>query len=51
MENIFSDLAKRVDDAITQSVALAAAAGMSVSTFGPIVEGVKKRVGMIEGRE
>jgi serine/threonine-protein kinase HipA len=49
MNSIFSDLATRVDDAITEVAALAAGVGMPESTFIPILDGVSKRAGMIAG--
>ncbi|MCB1882001.1 MAG: type II toxin-antitoxin system HipA family toxin [Gammaproteobacteria bacterium] len=47
VESIFSDLAIRVEDAIAKAAAQAADEGMPASTFGPILDGVSKRVGMI----
>jgi len=50
MDNIFSDLAARIDDAIAEAAAMVADAGMPESTSGPILDGVRKRAGMI-GKE
>ena len=47
MENIFSDLAARMEGAIVEAAALAADANMPESTSGPILIGVSKRAGMI----
>lgn len=50
MDNIFNDLVARLDDAIAQATAMAAANGVPESTSGPILDGVRKRAGMI-GKE
>ncbi|MFQ5644111.1 MAG: type II toxin-antitoxin system HipA family toxin [Thiogranum sp.] len=47
MDSIFSGLATQMDDAIAEAAALAADAGLPESTFGPILDGVSKRAGMI----
>jgi len=47
MDNIFSDLTARMDDAIAEVAALAADAGMPESTFELILSAVSKRAGMI----
>ena len=47
MDNLFSDLGTRMEGAITEVAALAAEAGTPESTTGPILEGVRKRAGMI----
>jgi serine/threonine-protein kinase HipA len=46
-DNLFSDLSTRTEGAITEVAALAAEAGIPESTTGPILEGVRKRAGMI----
>jgi hypothetical protein len=51
MDSIFSDLAKRMDDAIEEAATLAADAGMPESTSEPILAGVNKRAGMIDIRK
>ena len=48
LESIFSDLAARMEGAITGTAALAADLGMPESTAGPILAAVRKRAGMIE---
>ena len=48
MDNLFSDLSTRMEGAITEVAALAAEAGTPESTTGPILEGVRKRAGMIK---
>ena len=48
VESIFSELAARMDDAIVEVAALATDAGMPESTTGPILDGVRKRAGMIQ---
>ncbi|MEN8108721.1 MAG: type II toxin-antitoxin system HipA family toxin [Pseudomonadota bacterium] len=48
MDSIFSGLTVRIDDAIAETAALAVDAGMPESTYGPILAGVGKRVGMID---
>ena len=48
MDNLFSDLSTRMEGAITEVAALAAEAGIPESTTGPILEGVRKRAGMIK---
>ncbi|MCP4767932.1 MAG: type II toxin-antitoxin system HipA family toxin [Gammaproteobacteria bacterium] len=48
MDGIFSKLAARVDDAIAGAAEQAADAGMPESTFASILDGVRKRAGMIE---
>lgn len=48
MDTLFSDLAVRMEDAITEAAARAADAGMPESTSGPILSGVNKRAGMID---
>jgi serine/threonine-protein kinase HipA len=47
MDSIFSDLAARMEDALTDAAAMATYAGMPESTAGPILAGVRKRAGMI----
>ena len=47
MESIFSELAAQTDDAIAEAASLATDAGMPESTTGPILDGVRKRAGMI----
>ena len=47
MDSIFSSLTTRMDDAIAETVALAADAGMPAPTSEPILAGVSKRAGMI----
>ena len=47
MDNIFSDVAARMNDAIAEAAALAADAGMPELSSGPILDGVNKRAGMI----
>jgi serine/threonine-protein kinase HipA len=50
MESIFSDLATRMEVAIAEAAAQAADAGVPASTSEPILDGVRKRAGMI-GKE
>jgi serine/threonine-protein kinase HipA len=47
MDNIFSDLSTRAEDAIAEAESLATDAGVPESTTGPILEGVQKRAGLI----
>ncbi len=47
MDDIFSNLADRMEGAISETAALAADAGMPASTFSPILDEVRKRVAMI----
>jgi len=47
MDNLFSDLSTRMEGATTEVAALAAEAGIPELTTGPILEGVRKRAGMI----
>ncbi|MFQ5471051.1 MAG: type II toxin-antitoxin system HipA family toxin [Gammaproteobacteria bacterium] len=47
MDNIFNELVARMDGAIAEVSAQAAAHGMPESTSGPILDGVRKRAGMI----
>lgn len=47
MDNLFSDLNTRIEGAISEAAALAAESGMPASTTDPILEGVRKRAGMI----
>ena len=51
MEGIFSELASRIEDAITEAAALAANVGMPESTAGPILAGVSKRARTIDARK
>ncbi|MES9830282.1 MAG: type II toxin-antitoxin system HipA family toxin [Candidatus Thiodiazotropha sp.] len=48
MDSIFSDLAGRLDDAIAEVAAMAAANGMSESTCSPILDGVSKRAKLMQ---
>ncbi len=43
MDNLFSDMSARVDDALEEAAALASDAGMPESTADPILDGVRKR--------
>ena len=47
MDNLFSDMSARVDDALEEAAALATDAGMPESTADPILDGVRKRAGRI----
>ena len=47
MDDIFSDLVRGVDGAIAEAAGQASDVGMPESTFAPILEGVRKRAGMI----
>ncbi|HYQ72667.1 MAG TPA: type II toxin-antitoxin system HipA family toxin [Gammaproteobacteria bacterium] len=47
MDNLFSDLNTRMEGAISEAATLAAESGMPASTTYPILEGVRKRAGMI----
>ena len=47
MDNIFTDLAAGMEDAIAEAATMAADAGMPESTSEPILAGVNKRAGMI----
>lgn len=51
LDSIFSDLAARTEGAIAEAATLAAEAGMPESTTGPILDGVKKRAGMVGIRD
>lgn len=48
MDDIFSNLVARADDALSEVASLAADASMPESTYGPILDGVRRRMGMIE---
>ena len=48
MDNIFSELATVMEDAIAETAALAAHAGMPESTAGPILSGVSKRATLMQ---
>ena len=48
IDSIFSDLAARAVSALSETSNLAAEAGMPESTSGPILDGVRKRLGMME---
>ena len=48
MDNIFSAVAERMDDAIAEVAAMVADAGVPESTYEPILAGVIKRAGMIK---
>ncbi len=48
MDEIFSDLVARMDDAIAEVADLAEETGVPVATYEPILAGVKKRAGIIE---
>ena len=48
MENIFSSLTTQMDDAIAESAALAANAGMPAATSEPILAGVSKRAKILQ---
>jgi len=48
MDSIFAELAARMDDAIVGVAVLATDAGMPESTTRPILDGVRKRAGMIQ---
>ena len=50
MENIFSDLARRIEGTIPEAAALAADAGVPSSTFEPILTGVNQRAGILGAR-
>ena len=50
MDNIFSDVAARMNDAIAEAAALVANAGMLESSSSPILDGVNKRAGMIASK-
>jgi serine/threonine-protein kinase HipA len=47
IEGIFTDLVTRTENALSEAANLAADAGMPDSTYGSILDGVSKRVGMI----
>ena len=47
MDNLFLDLSTRMEGAIAETATLASEAGMPESTSDPILEGVRKRAGMI----
>jgi serine/threonine-protein kinase HipA len=47
IDSIFTDLVTRTENALSEAANLAADAGMPDSTYGPILDGVSKRVGMI----
>ena len=47
LDSIFSELAAGIDDAIAEATTMATDAGMPESTSGPILDGVRKRAGMI----
>jgi hypothetical protein len=47
MDDIFSNLAARTDDVLSEAASLAADAGMPEATSGPILDGVRRRVGML----
>ena len=47
MDNLLSDMSTRIEDAITEAAALATDAGMPESTSSQILEGARKRAGMI----
>lgn len=47
MDNLFSDMSARIEDAIAEAAALATDVGMPESTADPILDGVRKRAGMI----
>lgn len=47
MDDIFSDLTTRMEDAIASASELATDIGMPESTLTPILDGVRKRAGMI----
>ena len=47
MDNLFSDMSARVDDALEEAASLATDASMPESTSGPILDGLRKRAGMI----
>jgi serine/threonine-protein kinase HipA len=47
IDSIFTDLVTRTENAFSEAANLAADAGMPESTYGPILDGVSKRVGMI----
>jgi serine/threonine-protein kinase HipA len=51
MDSIFSGLTARMDDAIAETAALAADAGMPAPTSEPILASVNKRAGMIGTRK
>jgi serine/threonine-protein kinase HipA len=48
IDSIFSDLVARTENALSEAANLAAEAGMPESTSGPILDGVRRRVGVIE---
>ena len=48
MDSIFSELSMRMDDAISETAAMAVDAGMPERTCETILNGVRKRAGMIE---
>lgn len=48
IDSIFSSLTARMDDAIAETAALAADAGMPTSSFEPILAGVTKRAKIIQ---
>ena len=48
LDDLFSDLVARVDNAITEAVEQAAGTNMPDSTLAPILDGVRKRAGVIE---
>ena len=48
MDYIFSDLSARTENALSETANSAADAGMPESTYGPILDGVRRRVEMIE---
>lgn len=47
IDDIFSDLSARAEKALSETANLAADVGMPESTSGPILDGVRKRVGVI----
>lgn len=48
LDSIFSDLVARAENALPETANLAAEAGMPESTSGPILDGARRQVGMIE---
>ena len=47
VDNFFLDMSARIDGALEKVAALATDAGMPESTSGPILDGLRKRAGMI----
>jgi len=48
MDEVFSDVVSKIDDALIKVNQLAMAAGVPQSTLEPILEGVKKRANIIK---